>query len=87
MLKRYLEASAANPAEFDQADFHYLIRSANEQGLLLRDWVQWRRYRDMRAKTSHTYDEAIAREVVDGTPGFLQEAQYLHQQLMQRLSK
>ncbi|WP_292922576.1 hypothetical protein [Nitrosomonas sp.] len=37
MLKRYLEASAANPAEFDQADFHYLIRSANEQGLLLGD--------------------------------------------------
>jgi hypothetical protein len=25
--------------------------------------------------------------VVDGIPGFLKEAQYLHQQLMQRLSK
>lgn len=87
MLKRYLEASAANPVEFDQADFHYLIRSANEQGLLLGDWAQWRRYRDMRAKTSHTYDETIAREVVDAIPGFLKEAQYLHQQLMQRLSK
>lgn len=37
ILKRYLEASAANPAEFNQADFHYLIRSANEQGLLLGD--------------------------------------------------
>lgn len=47
MLKRYLEASATNPAEFDQTDFHYLIRSANEQGLLLGDWPQWRRYRDM----------------------------------------
>ena len=87
MLKRYLEASAANPVEFDQANFHYLIRSANEQGLLLGDWPQWRRYRDMRAKTSYTYDEAIAREVVNAIPGFLKEAQYLHQQLMQRLSK
>lgn len=86
MLKRYLEASAANPVEFDQADFHYLIRSASEQGLLFGDWVQWRRYRNMRAKTSYTYDEAIAREVVDAIPGFLKEAQYLHQQLMQRLS-
>jgi len=55
--------------------------------LLLGDWVKWRRYRDIRAKTSHTYDEAIAREVVDAIPGFLKEAQYLHQQLMQRLSK
>ncbi len=87
MLKRYLEASAANPAEFDQADFHNLIRSANEQGLLLGDWPQWRRYRDMRAKTSHAYNESIACEVVDAIPGFLKEVQYLHQQLVQCLSK
>lgn len=87
MLKRYLEASAANQAEFDQADFYYLIRSANEHGLLLGDWPQWLRYRDMRAKTSYTYDEAIAREVVDAILGFLREVQYLHQQLMQRLSE
>lgn len=86
MLKRYLESSSANPDEFDQADFHYLIRSANEQGLLLGDWPQWRLYRDMRSKTSHTYDEAIALEVVNAIPDFLKEAQYLHQQLKQRIS-
>lgn len=85
MLKRYLEASSANPSEFDQADFHYLIRSANEQGLLLGDWSRWRLYRDMRAKTSHAYDEAVALEVVGAIPDFLKEAQYLHQQLTQRL--
>jgi len=38
MLCRYLEASSANPAEFDKADFQYLIRTANERGLLLGDW-------------------------------------------------
>jgi len=31
MLKRYLEASAANPVEFDQADFHYLISDSLRQ--------------------------------------------------------
>eukprot|EP01037_Dinobryon_pediforme_P042983 gene42983-53708_t len=31
MLKRYLEAAAANPTEFDGADFQYLVRSGNEQ--------------------------------------------------------
>jgi len=31
MLKRYLEASAANLAEFDQADFHYLISDSLRQ--------------------------------------------------------
>lgn len=86
MLKRYLESSSANPAEFDQADFQYLIRSGNEQGLLLSDWPQWRMYRDMRSKSSHTYDETIALEVVRAIPDFLNDVQYLQQQLNQRLS-
>lgn len=37
-LKRYLEYASANPAEFDQMTFQDLIRTANEQGLLLGDW-------------------------------------------------
>ena len=60
MLKRQLELGAANPLEFDVADFHYLIRSGNEQGLLRSAWPAWRRFRELRAKTSHTYDEAVA---------------------------
>ena len=34
-LKRYLERSAASPTEFEQADFAYLIRSANERCVTL----------------------------------------------------
>jgi hypothetical protein len=30
--------------------FQDLIRSGNEQGLLLGDWPTWRRYREMRSK-------------------------------------
>ncbi|OIQ98464.1 nucleotidyltransferase substrate binding protein like protein [mine drainage metagenome] len=41
------------------------------------DWPVWRTYRDMRAKTSHTYDEAIALEVTRGIADFLDEAEYL----------
>jgi len=84
MLRRYLEAAAANPTEFDGADFQYLIRSGNEQGLLLSAWAQWRKFRDMRAKTSHTYDEDVALEVVAAIPGFLNEAAYLLAQLTQK---
>jgi hypothetical protein len=84
MLRRYMEAAAANPTEFDEADFQYLIRSANEQGLLLGAWPQWRVYRDMRAKTSHTYDEEVALKVVAGMPDFLKEARYLLEQLQQK---
>ena len=50
VLKRYLEYASANPEQFDEMAFQDLIRSANEQGLLLGDWPDWRRFRDMRAK-------------------------------------
>ena len=86
MLKRYMEASSPTPGEFDGADFNYLIRSANEQGLLLGDWAQWKQYRDMRAKTSHTYDEEVSLVVVAGIPAFQKEAHFLHDQLQARLA-
>jgi nucleotidyltransferase substrate binding protein (TIGR01987 family) len=87
MLKRYLEAASANPTEFDGADFQYLIRSGNEQGLLLSAWPEWRHFRDMRSKTSHTYDEEVALTVVDAIPSFLSEAKHLLSTLQQRLAK
>ncbi len=83
-LKRYLEAASATPEEYDGMPFQDLIRSANEQGLLLSDWPKWKSYRDMRSKTSHTYDEQVALEVVADIPAFLQEARYLRDQIQQR---
>lgn len=77
MLKRYLKATSANAAEFDAMSFQDLIRSGQERGLLLHGWPQWRVYREMRAKTSHTDDEDVAREVVAGIPDFQQEAAFL----------
>jgi hypothetical protein len=64
--------------------FADLIRSASEQGLLLGNWPTWKNYRDMRGKTSHTYDENLALEVVAEIPTFLDEARYLYQQLVER---
>ena len=65
--------------------FQDLIRTANEQGLLQGDWPKWRRYRDMRARTSHTYAAAVAEQVAKGIPEFLAEAAFLSDQLVQRL--
>ena len=84
MLRRYLDAAAADPTEFDAADFQYLIRSANEQGLLLSAWPEWRHFRDMRSKTSQTYDETVALKVVEGIPDFLDEARHLLAELERR---
>jgi len=84
MLKRYLEAVSATPAQFDAMAFADVIRSATEQSLLLGDWSAWRACREMRSKTSHTYDEDVAIEVVQAIPAFLDEARYLLAQLHQR---
>jgi Nucleotidyltransferase substrate binding protein like len=85
-LRRYLRDIAASPDEFERMPFQDLIRSANEQGLLMGDWPAGRRYRDMRARTSHTYAAAITARVVSGIPDFLVEATYLRDQLARRLS-
>ena len=83
-LKRYLEFSSANPAAFDEMSFQDLIRSGSEQNLLLGAWPDWKRYRDMRSRTGHTYDENVALEVVAGIPTFLTEACYLCDQIQAR---
>jgi nucleotidyltransferase substrate binding protein (TIGR01987 family) len=87
MLKRFLESSSASPSEYDTMPFADLIRSANEKGLLRGDWTSWKRFREMRAKTSHTYDEAVALQVVEGIPEFLAEAEILIDRMQRRYSE
>ena len=83
MLKRHLEMTSANPEAFDALPFADLIRTANEQSLLKSDWSAWKIFREMRAKTSHTYDEDIAQTVVKVIPAFIEEIEFLVQQLDQ----
>ena len=81
MLKRFLEATSANPDEFDRVAFQDVIRAGNERGLLLGDWSVWRGYRDARGTTSHTYDERKAEEVFAMIPPFVDEARFLRDRL------
>ncbi len=87
ILKRYLEHTSADPSQFDLMTFQDIIRTANEQNLLLGNWTDWKQYRDMRARTSHTYDEATAIAVVQGIEAFLAEAQFLQQRLQEQLCR
>lgn len=84
MIKRYLEMSSASAAAIDLLAFPDLIRTANEQGLLLHDWEYWKNYRRARNITSHTYDEVKAMEVMASLPDFLLDAQALLQELKKR---
>jgi nucleotidyltransferase substrate binding protein (TIGR01987 family) len=77
MLKRYLEATEASPADLDMGAFQSLIRLGNERGLLRSDWNRWKTYRQARTDSSHTYDAAKAESVFAMAPDFLLEAQAL----------
>lgn len=77
MLRRYLQERSASADETAQLSFADMIRTANAQELLKGDWAAWRRYREMRTRTSHTYDAAIASEIAAAIPDFLEEAEFL----------
>lgn len=83
-LRRAIEASSDIPDQVDKMSFPTVIRTANEQDLLLGTWPDWHGYREMRNITSHTYDEGKALEVVQGIPPFLQEVRVLLQRLQAR---
>lgn len=80
-LKRYLAAVSPTPDAYQGMSFQDLIRTGNAHGLLRGDWPAWRRYREMRGMTSHTYDEETALKVVAAIPDFLEEASYLRDRL------
>jgi nucleotidyltransferase substrate binding protein (TIGR01987 family) len=86
MLRRYLKEIAASPDEIEQMPFADLIRTANGQGLLRGDWPAWRRFREMRARTSHTYDAEVASQVAAAIPEFLEEAEHLYAELQRRFA-
>ena len=84
MLRRHLEMTSPSPVIYADMNFQDIIRTANEQGLLLGEWPDWKQYREKRAKTSHTYDEEVALDVVDIIPKFLREVRFLREKLIER---
>jgi nucleotidyltransferase substrate binding protein (TIGR01987 family) len=84
VLRRYLSDHAGSPDEIAGLSFADLIRAGNAASLLRGEWSVWRRFREMRTRTSHTYDFDTAREVVAGIPEFLEEAEHLLRELRRR---
>ena len=84
-LARYLEYASPGADEVREMSFPTLIRTANEHNLLQGDWSDWKAFRDMRNKTSHTYDLAIAKQVVEGIPRFIEEVDFLCGRLQENL--
>jgi len=86
MLRRYLKETAPSPDEVERLPFADLVRAGNAQGLLRGGWPDWRRFREMRTRTSHTYDADAAATVVAAIPAFLEEVEHLDAELCRRLA-
>jgi nucleotidyltransferase substrate binding protein (TIGR01987 family) len=84
MLRRVLAATSPDPEAVDAMTFQELIRTGNEAGLVRGSWPAWRTFREMRARTRHTYHAETADAVVARLPVFIDEAQALRQALAER---
>jgi nucleotidyltransferase substrate binding protein (TIGR01987 family) len=83
-LRRYLRETAGSPDEIAHLPFADLIRVGNAEDLLRSEWPAWRRFREIRTRTSHTYDSKVAEEVVAEIPAFLEEVEHLCAELRKR---
>lgn len=81
-MKRWLDVnfSESHTAALSRKQ---LFRMAIEQRLIegFDDWVG---YHELRNLTSHTYDHEVADEIFEASPGFLQAAKQLYEQLEAR---
>lgn len=84
MLRRYLQETLPSAEDAASMTFAQLVRAGNERGLLRGEWPAWRRFRDIRTRTTHTYDAGTASEVVREIPPFIEEAEYLCGELERR---
>ncbi len=86
MLRRVLIERAAAADLVLDLSFNDLLRKGADAGLLP-DALAWRRWRDMRNTTSHTYDETRAVEVAAAALEFLPDAKRLVRALERSLGR
>ena len=83
MIQRQLAQIAANPDALRQMDFADRMRDAADAGIV-RDALPYIRYRELRNKTSHTYDADRAEGTVSVIDEFLHDVRFLLQELQKR---
>lgn len=83
MVRRQLARIVANPDSMRMMDFADLMRDAADASLV-RDAPSWMRYREMRNRTSHTYDAERAEETVAAMDEFLRDTRHLLNALGER---
>ena len=83
MIRRQLAQIVANPDELREIDFADLMRDAADAGIV-RDAPSYMRYREMRNRTSHTYNADRAEETAVAMDEFLSDLRLLLKELEER---
>ena len=83
MIRRQLAQIVANPDELREIDFADLMRDAADAGIV-RDALSYMRYREMRNRTSHTYNAERAEETAAAMDEFLGDMRLLLKELGER---
>ena len=83
MIQRQLVQIAANPDALREMDFADRMRDAADAGIV-REAAPFMRYRELRNKTSHTYDPDRAEETVTVIDEFLRDVRFLLRELQKR---
>ncbi len=84
MIRRHLAETEPNPDAVAELTFEGLIRRADELGLVSAPVAEWKRFREARSETSHTYSEEKALKVVARIPVFAREVAFLLERLQKR---
>lgn len=80
MIRRHLTEISGVPGEVNEMSFPDQMRDAQAKGLI-RDVASFRRYRELRNISSHTYDAIKAVKIADSLPSLLDDARHLLDQL------
>lgn len=83
MIRRQLARIVANPDELRKIDFADLMRTAADAGVV-REAPAYIRYRELRNRTSHTYNIEQAERTVAVTDEFLRDVRFLLDELARR---
>ena len=83
MIRRQLAQIIANPDALREIDFADLMRDAADAGIV-RDARSYLRYRELRNRTSHTYNVDRAEETAAAMDEFLRDMHLLLQELGKR---
>jgi len=86
MLKRRLEMDVPSSELIDGMSFREMIREGAERGMI-DDPLVWFDYRQKRNLTTHTYNEAVSKDVYSAAVAFSSDAKALLAALIQRNDK